>query len=336
MSQCLSCASLFPHQRRPQKRGRRENFLCFHSKEAEEKTSFVSPLNCQLSVKLDELADSCSDLSLFHNEVSSEEVQTSKLPVPISKEVLSVAPIMSGHPVMFVVGSKTPEEIDILVKESSVYYKMGQLGLEDVTKATLKLVDPHLTKLDREVSELIESINSLLLTKGSVLEEKRKSQWRSLQASLDRDTKDYALRMRQRADQVKSSLNSQATSSSFHAEILDLWKQIAILEAEKAEREVQEVEKVVKENETLKEIETKQALAEAKNQQSSDGPEENDSEDINDSKVFDKEDVKGIETMVYVINESLNVSDLYIRLLLHMIVTRKLLLLKRILKSLIR
>ena len=116
--------------------------------------------------------------------------------------------------------------------------------------------------------------------------------------------------MRQRADQVKSSLNSQATSSSFHAEILDLWKQIAILEAEKAEREVQEVEKVVKENETLKEIETKQALAEAKNQQSRDVPEENDSEDITDSKVFDKEDVEGIETMVYVINESLNVSDL--------------------------
>ena len=63
--------------------------------------------------------------------------------------------------------------------------------------------------------------------------------------------------MRQRADQVKSSLNSQATSSSFHTKILNLWKQIAILEAEKAEREVQEVEKVVKENETLKEIETK-------------------------------------------------------------------------------
>ena len=41
-------------------------------------------------------------------------------------------------------------------------------------------------------------------------------------------------------------------------------------------------------NETLKEIETKQALAEAKNQQSSDVPEENDSEDITDTKVFDK------------------------------------------------
>ena len=61
-------------------------------KEADEKSSFVSPLNRQLSVKLDELADSCSDLSLFHNEVSSEEVQTSKVPIPISKEVLSVAP----------------------------------------------------------------------------------------------------------------------------------------------------------------------------------------------------------------------------------------------------
>ena len=82
------------------------------------------------------------------------------------------------------------------------------------------------------------------------------------------------------------------------------WKQ------KKAEREFQEVEKVVKENETLKEIEIKQAFAEAKNQQSSDVPEENDSEDITDSKVFDKEDVEGIETMVYVINESLNVSDL--------------------------
>ena len=171
-----------------------------HKNGAEGKSSFVSPLNRQLSVKLDELADSCSDLSLIHNEVSSEEVQTSKVPVPISKEVLSVAPIMSGHPVMFVVGSKTPEEIDILVKESSVYFEMRFLSPEDVTKATLKLVDPHLTKLDREVSELIESINSLLLTKGSVLEEKRKSQWRSLQASIDRDTKDYSLHMRHQAD----------------------------------------------------------------------------------------------------------------------------------------
>ena len=87
-----------------------------HKNGAEGKSSFVSPLNRQLSVELDKLADSCSDLSFTHNEVSSEEVQTSKVPVPISKEVLSVAPIMSGHPVMFVLGSTTPEEIDILVK----------------------------------------------------------------------------------------------------------------------------------------------------------------------------------------------------------------------------
>ena len=118
-----------------------------HNNGAEGKYSFVSPLNRQLSVKLDDLADSCSDLSLFHNEVSSEDVQTSKVPIPISNEVLSVAPIMYGHPVMFVLGSTTPEENELLVKESMV----------DVTKATLKLVDPHLTKLDSKVSELIES-----------------------------------------------------------------------------------------------------------------------------------------------------------------------------------
>ena len=126
------------------------------------------------------------------------------MPIPISNEVLSVAPIMS---VMFVLGSTTPEENELLVKESMVYFGLRYLSPEDVTKATLKLVDPHLTKLDRKVSELIESINSLLLTKGSVLEEKRKSQWRSLQASIDRDTKDYSLRMRHQADQVKSRIH---------------------------------------------------------------------------------------------------------------------------------
>ena len=62
---------------------------------------------------------------------------------------------------------------------------------------------------------------------------------------------------------------------------------------------------------TDQESHTKQAIAEAnKNQQNCDVLEENDSEDITDSKVFDKEDVEGIETMVYVINKSLNISDI--------------------------
>ena len=71
---------------------------------------------------------------MIHNEVSSEEVQTSKVPVPISKEVLSVAPIMSGHPFMFVLGSTTPEENELLVKESMVYFGLRYLSPEDVTK----------------------------------------------------------------------------------------------------------------------------------------------------------------------------------------------------------
>ena len=100
-------------------------------------------------------------------------------------------------------------------------------------------------------------------------------------------------------------MNSQAASISFHAEMLDLWKQIAALEAKKGEREVEDAVEV---NETLKEIETKQALAEAKNKQSSDVPEENDSEDITDE-VFNEDDVEGIETKDIVINESLNVVD---------------------------
>ena len=58
-----------------------------HKNGAEGKSSFVSPLNRQLSVKLDELADFCSDLSLFHNKVSSEEVQTSKVPIHFSNKV---------------------------------------------------------------------------------------------------------------------------------------------------------------------------------------------------------------------------------------------------------
>ena len=88
---------------------------------------------------------SCSDISSIHSEVFSttEEVQTSKVPVPVSKGNLGIIPIMSANPVKFIVGSTRPEEKDILVKESSVYYKMGQLGPAEVTKATLKVVDSH-------------------------------------------------------------------------------------------------------------------------------------------------------------------------------------------------
>ena len=49
-----------------------------HNNGAKGKSSFVSPLNRQLSVKLDELADSCSDLSFIHNDISSEVVQINK------------------------------------------------------------------------------------------------------------------------------------------------------------------------------------------------------------------------------------------------------------------
>ena len=91
---------------------------------------------------------------------------------------------MSANPVKFIVGSTRPEEKDILVKESSVYYEMGQLGPAEVSKATLKIVDSHVKKLTEEASELNRSITRLLLDHETELGEDRVGLWKAQQANI--------------------------------------------------------------------------------------------------------------------------------------------------------
>ena len=91
------------------------------------------------------------------------------------------------------------------------------------------------------------SITRLLLDHETELGEDRVGQWKAQQANIERDMKDYSLRMYQQVDQVEGGLNivqnqmnqltvnSQAASNSFQAEQLALTREhIEIFRDEKA------------------------------------------------------------------------------------------------------
>ena len=116
---------------------------------------------------------SCSDLSSIHSEVFEiEEIlqapseSISKVPFP-SVSIPKVT--MGSNPVLHIVGNTTPEEQDILVKERRLYCKMRNMDPSEVTRDTIHTLDSEMKEFQKDLSDLVNSIEELLMSKASEL-----------------------------------------------------------------------------------------------------------------------------------------------------------------------
>ena len=196
-------------------------------------------------------------------------------------------------------------EADIESNRVQLFKCMMVLKARDIEPSdeAHEILEKYFNEINRRSVVIREAIYKLIMENGNELGQTKVDDYKVKASRMESTVKGHEDSARRvyscKVDpNVQSSyFSTTSTRSTLQLELLK--SQIRILERQEMER-----------LETLKETETKQAIAEAnKNQQNCDVNEENDSEDITDQ-VFDEEDVEGIETMVYVINESLNVSDL--------------------------
>ena len=210
----------------------------------------VPPRSCQSVGQAGEAIHSeiCSDISSINNEVFEAE---SVLKVPIPKSS-SGSVNMGSNPVCHIVGPRTPEEEEVLVNEDALYSRMRQFSPAAVTPALIAAFDHKMEVFEKDSFDLTKSISRLLITKGDVLGVDRVSQWRAQRNNIERDVRDYTLRMFGQASQVRAALSpvqvhahdlsADSNFISVQAELLALKK------AEKADR----LNETIRENEAKK------------------------------------------------------------------------------------
>ena len=188
---------------------------------------------------------SCTDISSINSEVfetqNIQEVQVPSVSIPkVPFPSVSITkPAMGSNPVLYIAGSVIPEEQNILLNERRLYFKMRDMDPSEVTRDTIHTLDSEMKEFTKDLSDLVISIEELLMSKASELGQERVSQWRSQQDHIERVAKDYKRRMYQQAGQVRTSmnqvqaqlqqvdLNSQLGTSSFQSEQLAFMKKQA-------------------------------------------------------------------------------------------------------------
>ena len=218
---------------------------------------------------------SCSDISSINGDVFSDSeslaVSAAKVPLPKSRAAPGT-PLCSSNPVLFITGAMQEEEEDVLLKQKMLYYKMRKFTSAHINEGTISSFDAKMDQFDQEASDLIESMEKLLIKHETNLGGERTAQWKAQQVTAERDSSDYTQRMFQQANEVRKSLsqaqnssngqNSQLNASSFQAEQLHIMrKQNQILEKNQQAKEAENAERL---SESARESEEKRAVAVAK------------------------------------------------------------------------
>ena len=121
-------------------------------------------------------------------EVQVPSVSIPKVPFP---SVSITKPAMGSNPVLYIAGSVIPEEQNILLNERRLYFKMRDMDPSEVTRDTIHTLDSEMKEFTKDLSDLVISIEELLMSKASELGQERVSQWRSQQDHIERVAKDY-------------------------------------------------------------------------------------------------------------------------------------------------
>ena len=153
-----------------------------------------------------------------------------------------------------------PEEKEIFTSEDALYDRMRWVGPAEVA-TMIDSFDQKMKDFEKDYFDLCKSVSRLLRTRAGTLGEERVSQWRAQKNTVERDVKDYTLRMYSQASQVRASqnpvqaqfqqmdLSGQSGTNSYQAELLALKRRSQQeKEAEKAER----LDETTRENEEKK------------------------------------------------------------------------------------
>ena len=120
-------------------------------------------------------------------EVQVPSVSIPKVPFP---SVSITKPAMGSNPVLYIAGSVIPEEQNILLNERRLYFKMRDMDPSEVTRDTIHTLDSKMKDFEKDLSDLVISIEELLMSKASELGQERVSQWKSQQDHIERVAKD--------------------------------------------------------------------------------------------------------------------------------------------------
>ena len=185
----------------------------------------------------------CSDLSSVHDNVFDQETDPS-LSVPF------LPPSFRYHAQSLVSGIMQEEEKNLRVKQELLYFKMQIFDPADIDESNLDKVSDKLKTFEDALDQFMEEIASLLVSQSDTLGPDRVEEWKSIQSSIVKDSKEYIKKVNTKASLVKKSITpsfpstapmhaqSQVTTSMFQKEHLDeIRRQNDILERTQQEKE---------------------------------------------------------------------------------------------------